>query len=204
MTSPLQTTLRLVVEGRLDEAIGRRLVSECGLAVGRVYGRTGWSYIRSVLPSFNQAAPFAPCLAMVDFMDTELPCPASVISQWTPDRHPNLIFRVVVRELESWLLADRRGIARFLRIPAARVPAAPEEEDDPKRTLVNLARGSSSRRVRDALVPARGASAVVGPDYNAELERFIRGEWSPAAARASAPSLDKCMLRLAELAGRTE
>lgn len=202
MTSPARTTLRLVVEGRLDEAVGRRLISECGLAVERVYGRAGWTYIRNALPSFNQAAPFAACLAMADFMDTGLPCPASVVSQWTPNRHANLIFRVVVRELESWLLADGRGIARFLRIPVARVPAAPEEEEDPKRTLVNLARVSRSRRVREALVPARGASAVVGPGYNTELERFIHGEWSPAAARAAAPSLDKCMLRLAELAER--
>ena len=80
------------------------------------------------LPMLNQMARFTPCLALVDFMDTGMECPPSVPSAWTPDRHPNLIFRVVVRELESWLLADRRGIARFLRIPAARVPSAPKRK----------------------------------------------------------------------------
>lgn len=201
MMSFPRKAIRLVTEGRLDEAVGRRLISECGLAVGRVYGKAGWSYIRKTMPSFNQAAPFAPCLTLVDFMDTETACPPSVISQWIPNRNDNLIFRVVVRELESWLLADRQGIAGFLRIPIARVPAAPEDEGDPKRTLVNLARGSRSRRVSEALVPAQGASAVVGRDYNAEMERFILDEWSPVAARTVAPSLDKCMTRLAELAG---
>lgn len=196
--------ITLLVEGRLDEAVAQRLAVDSGFRVENVHGKQGWTFVQKSLPMLNQMARFTPCLALVDFMDTGMECPPSVPSAWTPDRHPNLIFRVVVRELESWLLADRRGIARFLRIPAVRVPSAPEEEDDPKRTLVNLARGSSSRRVRDALVPARGASAVVGPDYNAELERFIRGEWSPADARVAAPSLDKCMLRLAELAGKAE
>lgn len=154
------------------------------------------------MPSFNEAAPFAPCLALVDFMDTRTTCPPSVVSQWIPNRNDNLIFRVVVRELESWLLADRQRIARFLRVPVARVPAAPEEEGDPKRTLVNLARGSRSRRIREALVPAQGASSTVGGDYNPLMEQFIRSEWSPAAARTAAPSLDKCMTRLAELAGK--
>lgn len=194
--------IKLLVEGCLDEAIAQRLAADSGFKVENVHGKQGWTFVQKSLPRLNQMARFMSCLALVDFMDTGLPCPASVVSQWTPNLHANLIFRVVVRELESWLLADGRGIARFLRIPVARVPAAPEEEEDPKRTLVNLARGSRSRRVREALVPARGASAVVGPGYNTELERFIHGEWSPAAARAAAPSLDKCMLRLAELAER--
>ena len=194
--------IRLLVEGRLDEAVAQRLAVDSGFIVENAQGKQGWTFVQRNLPALNEMARFTPCLALVDFMDTQMDCPPSVLSAWAPDRRPNLIFRVVVRELESWLLADRQGIARFLRIPVARVPAAPEEEDDPKRTLVNLARSSRSRRVSEALVPAYGASAVVGRDYNTEMERFIRSEWSPAAARTAAPSLDKCMTRLTELAER--
>lgn len=180
--------IRLLVEGRLDEAVAQRLAVESGFIVENAQGKQGWMFVQRNLPTLNAMAQFTPCLALVDFMDTRTTCPPSVVSQWIPNRNDNMVFRIVVRELESWLLADRQGIARFLRVPVARVPAAPEEEDDPKRTLVNLARSSSSRRIREALVPAQGASAVVGRNYNAEMERFIRSEWSPTPPEPSPPA----------------
>ena len=200
--------LRLLVEGALDEAVARRLGMECGLEVEeQAYGKNGWTVVRSNVVRFNDASPPAPFLAMVDFMDVvredkSLECPAAVVQTWTPERHPNMLLRVVVREIESWLLADRQGMAEFLFIPIREIPLAPEDEEDPKRALINLARRSRNREVREGLVPQLGSTAKEGRWYNAEMERFIRSKWSPAAARTAAPSLDKCMTRLAELAGR--
>ena len=194
--------IRLLVEGRLDEAVGHRLAAECGLVVEQVYGRQGWVFVRAKIAAFNQAAQFTPCIAMVDFMDTGMSCPPGVVQNWVPDPHPNMVFRVVVRELESWLLADRQGVATFLQTRERYVPTAPEEEDDPKRSLVNLARRSRSGRIRTALVPRLGSSAPVGPSYNPLMERFIRESWNPIAARNHSPSLDKCLTRLEELRAR--
>lgn len=194
--------LSLLVEGRLDEAMGRRLAAECGLVVERVYGKQGWRAVRDKIKAFNKAAKFAPCFALVDFMDTQIECPPGIVTTWTPDRHANMVFRVVVRELESWILADREAAAKFLHVPINRLPQLPEMDPDPKHLLIGIARRSRSARVKTALVPRQGASATVGPEYNPFMEHFILDEWRPAVARAIAPSLDKCLTRLEELRAR--
>jgi hypothetical protein len=48
--------------------------------------------------------------------------------------------RFAVNELESWLLADREGLANFLGIAVSRMPICPEREEFPKKTLVNISR----------------------------------------------------------------
>ena len=194
--------LSLLVEGRIDEAMGRRLAAEAGLVVERVYGKQGWRAVRDKIGAFNRAAQFVPCLALVDFMDTHMQCPPSVVTDWTPDRHPNMVFRVVVREIESWVLSDRQGAAQFLHVPVSRIPQFPEREADPKHSLIGIARRSRSARIKAALVPRHGSSATVGPDYNPLVEHFVLDQWSPTAARNHSPSLDKCLTRLEELRAR--
>ena len=44
--------------------------------------------------------------------------------------------RIAVRELESWLLADRVGFADFFDAPIALLPEEPDKETDPTQTLV--------------------------------------------------------------------
>jgi len=145
-------------------------------------------------------------LALVDLMDTGLPCPPAVVDAWLPRRDPGMLFRVVVREVESWLLADRTNLADFLRVAVAKVPSAPEEEIDPKQSLVNLARKSRSAEIRRLLVPAKGSSATEGPAYTSEMRRFVDNHWDVAEARKNAPSLASCLKaleqRLSERTGR--
>ncbi len=155
----------LLVEGNLDEAVGRRIVRHCGLEVSVVYGKKGSAYVKGKIRGFNMSARGMPMLTLVDLMDTGLSCPPAVLDAWLPRREPGMLFRVVVREVESWLLADRPNLARFLRIAADKVPLVPEEEIDPKRRLVNLARKSRSAEKRRLLVPTKGSSAAEGPAY---------------------------------------
>jgi hypothetical protein len=79
-------------------------------------------------------------LMLVDFMDTGLECPPEVPVAWLPDRCSKMLLRAVVREIESWLLADASGISRFLGVSVSLVPRDPESLKDPKQSLVNLAR----------------------------------------------------------------
>jgi len=79
------------------------------------------------------------------------------------------------------------------------IPRDPEALDDPKRTLVNLARRSRRRGLRDAITPAPGVSAVVGPGYTSVVEEFIVRGWDIAAAITRSPSLRRCVIRLGEL-----
>ncbi len=110
-----------------------------------------------------------------------------------------MLLRAVVRELESWLLADRNGIAEYLKIPMSGVPENPESLSDPKATLIHLARKSRSSRIREGLVPAQGSSATVGRGYASEIIHFIRESWDINMVRMKASSLDHCIRRLESL-----
>lgn len=189
----------ILVEGLLDEAVARRLIIYAGHQVGTTFGKQGVSYLRQKVAGFNVRASYGnPLLMLVDFADTGLDCPPAAPPTWLPNRSPGLLLRVVVYEIESWLLADHLGIAALLGISRAVVPDDPERLNDPKQALVNLAR-RSQRRSAQALVPRPGTSAAVGPGYVSEMQAFVAERWNIEAARQRAFSLDRCLLRLGEL-----
>ena len=72
-------------------------------------------------------------------------------------------------------------------------------ENDPKQKLVNIARKSRSKSIRDALVPEQNSTAQVGKLYSFEIKRFVRDFWSINTARVNSKSLDKCLIRLSEI-----
>lgn len=111
-------------------------------------------------------------------------------------RHANLLFRIAVREVESWLLADQVNLARFFGIAQSSIPARPDELPDPKQKLIDLARKSRNRRLREDIVPRKGSTAKQGPDYNVRLEEFVNGIWNPRTAAESSPSLHRATLKI--------
>jgi len=123
-------------------------------------------------------------------LDTAV-CPPKLIKEWLSDstQHHNLLFRVAVREVESWVLADRDHFAKFLGIMKELVPVDVDEIDDPKEYLINLVRKSRKRRLREDIVPTRGSTAKQGPNYNGCLISFVEESWVPNKAMRSSPSL---------------
>lgn len=192
-------TINLLVEGEIDEIIAHKLIFGVGHLVGACYGKKGYPYIKNKIQDFNKSAQNIYYLALVDFMDTKLECPAQVISNWLPNKNELMFFRVVVREIESWILADRESLAAFLNVNIELIPAKPETEPDPKRKLVNIARKSRSKKIRDALVPDQNSTAQVGKLYTSEIKRFVSDFWNIDTARENSPSLNKCLLRLSEI-----
>lgn len=189
----------ILVEGLLDEAVARRLIQHTSHQAGTTFGKQGVSYLRQRVLGFNVRARYGnPILVLVDFVDTGLECPPAVPEAWLPNRAPGMLLRVAMNEIESWLLADRQGIAQFLGLSSAQVPQNPERVPDPKQVLVNLAR-HGRRRVARALVPQPGITAVVGSGYVHAMQTFVAHHWNIEVARQRAPSLDHCLLRLAEL-----
>lgn len=185
-----------LVEGEMDEAAAFKLINAAGHSPGVCYGKKGSGYIKTKIQGFNRSARSTCYLTLVDLMDTEFSCPPEVLAGWVPHLDPNMLFRVVVRELESWLLADRQNIADFLSVSLIRIPENPEEIQDPKQELVNIARRSRNPRVRRSLVPDSGSTALVGKLYVSEMNTFINSLWDPQIARRIAPSLDSCLSKL--------
>lgn len=191
--------INTLVEGLLDADVAARIIVTAGHTCGASYGKKGAGYIKNKIGSFNASAKASYYLALVDFMDTHHNCPPDVVATWVPNRHPKMLFRVVVREMESWLLADRNGLASYLSVKISNVPDNPEQVLDPKRAIVNLARDSSSRLVRASLVPDNGSTAQVGKLYTSEMQKFVNNKWNVNTARSNALSLDKCLRALEKI-----
>ena len=104
----------------------------------------------------------------------------------------------------SGLLADRERLSRFLDVPLSKIPDNPEELDDPKRTMVELAQGSHRQDIRKDMVPRVGSGRHVGPAYASRLMEFASDQklgWRPAIASHHSDSLDRslrCLRRLVE------
>ena len=186
------------VEGPTDEAVLRRVLEHFGVTLGSVYGRSGKATLLRQLRSYNQAAQFWPWIVLVD-LDRDAECAPPARSEWLPAPAPKMCFRIAVREVESWLLADRETLASFLGTALSRMPANPESLDDPKAALVNLARASRRRDIRVDMVPRPGSGRSEGPAYASRLIEYAQGFWRPDIAAQHADSLQRFCGRLAEL-----
>ncbi|HEV3257886.1 MAG TPA: hypothetical protein VG013_13455 [Gemmataceae bacterium] len=182
----------------MDKSVLQRLVSETGAVLGQVYGLSGKDQIVKRLNRYNQSARRSPWVVLLD-LDRDESCAPAGCRLWLKEPEPNLCFRLVVRAVEAWLLADREALAKFLRVAAARVPRNPEQLDDPKRVVVSLARHSRSRQLRADMVPEPSSGRTTGPRYAQRLTEFAEKHWRPAVAAKHADSLRRCRQRLNEL-----
>ena len=192
-----ETCINLVFEDRLSETVLRKLLS-CSVVpyrVGRVHNAGGCAWIERRIRDLNHAAKGTPYFVLTDLDTWE--CAPVLIGQWLgPCRHPNLLFRVAVREVEAWVLGCRESFAAFLGVPVTRIPIHVDEIPNPKEFIVNLARRSKRQDVRRDLVPERGSVAKVGRGYNERLMDYVERHWEPAVARERSPSLRKAMKAL--------
>lgn len=191
--------IRAAVEGITDEAVVRRLVHHVGAQPGPVYGKRGKGHLRKRIKGYNNSARFWPWIVIVD-LNHDADCPPPLRAEWLPTPATKMCFRVAVREVEAWLLADRERIARFLGVSVSRVTQTPELEVDPKRTMINLAGKSRRRAIREDMVPRPGSGRAVGPAYGSRLIEFISTHWRPELAAQSSDSLRRCLIHLREMA----
>ena len=186
------------VEGIIDEAVAAKLISHVGGKIGPVYGKQGKPYLRQQLSRYNNAARHAPWFMLID-LDLDADCAPPICRAWLGN--PNLLacFRVAVRETEAWLLADPQSLAQFLSVSSARIPAQPESLNDPKMEMVNLARNSRRKAIREDMVPRVGSGRSVGPAYSSRVIEYIVKSWRPDVAATHADSLARTIRALRRL-----
>jgi hypothetical protein len=193
-----------VTEGLLEEPVVRKVLSDLGvLAPGlRVIVKGGRTAFWDDVRRYDRAAGYlGPILGLADL--ESFPCPSGLIAQHLPQGRQDLfILRVAERMLESWLLADSEAMAGFLRVSAKSLPRDPERESHPKQTLVNLARRSRVRRVRDDLVPEEGSIGVVGRGYVPCMTEFVEHHWRPQVAANRSESLKRAIAAIKKAAER--
>ena len=172
------------VEGDIDEAVIRCLIEHVQAKTRAIYGRNGKTHLQQRLSGYNQAARFSPWIVLVD-LDHDAECAPPFRNSWLPDPSPYMCFRVAVRAVEAWLMADRENLAKFLSVEIARIPQDVEAIDHPKVTMVDIAKHSRRREIREDMIPRTGSGRVVGPAYTARLIEFVMGAkngWRPEVA----------------------
>lgn len=200
------TPINLVVEDTLGEQMLRVLIAQSGrdFPIGAVYGKQGNNYLKRTLPAFNKAAKGMAYFAFTDLDDR--PCATVLIEDWfncsiadfPKRRSVNLLFSIAVHEVESWIMADRDAFANFLGISINKIPSQTDDILDPKKFLLNLAKSSRKKDLREDLVPHPEDRRQIGPDYNGRLSDFLHTSWQASAAELYSSSLAKTRKALAQ------
>ncbi len=191
--------ITVAVEGDTDIPFAKKLCESAGFTAREpLLDAEGKGGLDGRVPGFAQAGRGSPHLILRD-LDRDGPCAPAWIAKNLP-RGCGQFFslRLAVRAIEAWFLADAETAARCLHVTEARIPLAPDDEPDPKLTLVNLGRHSTKKRVREGLVPRPGVSRKAGPDYERWLLEGAE-KWSIDRAMARSPSLARAHAALGRL-----
>lgn len=187
--------LFLAVEDELTEFLARKIIQQSQLndIEIRVLGKQGNGSLRSNISNYMKMAAHQVVVLITDL--DRVPCAPLLVKNWTDGRNlPNkLVFRVAIREAESWVLADRQGFAEFLGVRLSKLPLDPDRLEDPKRELISLARSSKKRAFRDEIIPVRGSTSRQGFGYNQALGRFVEQIWSIDRAIGHSNSLERAV-----------
>ena len=190
----------IVGEGATELAIAKRILEACGMpyADARFIDKGGRQRFWRDAPKYAAAARNG--IFVLGLADLEsAPCVGWLLSQHLPHGRPQKFkLRVAVHMAESWLLADHTAVTRWLRVSPKLLPSRPDEDPQAKLTLVNLARHSPIRSLKETLVPAPGHSGLVGREYLRGIRNFIAKHWDPDRAARNSPSLTRALHAIRE------
>lgn len=191
--------VNLVVEDHLQEACTRKIASEhsATLQIKRVFMHQGSGYIDRNAFRFSAAARHDLYIIVRDLDLVE--CAPLMVSNLLRGGSPppGLLLCIAVREVETWLLADPVSLGRFLGIASPRI-IDPESITDPKRYLVDLARSSKNRKIRERVVPT--GTARQAPLYNPTLREYVERSWRVTEAMKRSASLRRFVERMKGMA----
>lgn len=195
MVNPI--ILNLVFEDPISEIVMIKLIHTVNrFSVGHSYSEGGFGYIKKNIRGFNEASVGCPFFVLTDLDTTD--CAPTLINEWLRiPQNDNLIFRVAVREVETWLFADIEGFSKFTGVSKANFHANPEEIENPKQELLRLIKRCRKRNIREDILP-KDEFAGIGPNYNECLGKFVLEHWSIARASGRSDSLKRTLRVLNE------
>jgi hypothetical protein len=191
------TPIAIATEDQLSEAIVLRLIDDLPIPhrVQHRLGRKGNGYLKAKMSSWCSMAQHQVVVVLTDL--DRASCLLEFRDGWLEAAPPkNLLFRIAVREVESWVLADHVALRKLIGKKGL-LPPAPDDLSDPKRTFLNLVT-NASRQVKNDLLKTINGNLSAGIGYNAHLTMWVQSEWNPERAEQRSPSLAKARLRLHE------
>jgi hypothetical protein len=194
------TELNIAVEGTPDRAAAAKIAQLAGFKYCRFHGGSGKARLDLRVSAYNHAAGIGPWLVLRD-LDHDADCGPELRSRLLPSCAPLMCLRIVVRELEAWMMADRESFSSFFAIAESRLPHCPDDLHDPKQLMLNLIRKSRSRDLREDMLPRPESRAKEGSAYTSTLSEYVTSSWNPHVA-ARSPSLERAIRAIAVLADR--
>jgi len=196
----MKIPISIVYEDDLSGCLLRKLLKN-NFEISAEYNKHGFGDIKKKIFGYNQAALHSYFLVLTDLDTAE--CAPGLINDWLPDKkQSNLIFRVAVKEIESWILADRENFAAFLGISSDHIPFQCDNIQNPKELLMNLVRKSRKRSLKEDILPRYDGDRI-GPYYNGCLSNFINNSWDIKTAVHNSESLLKAYKAIKKLAGNS-
>lgn len=196
--------LYTITEDQLSTTVATRLVTDCDRRwkVGVPITTGGAGKLFAELPQYLQIANSLPVFLLTDL--DRLDCAPTLAQQYRPPRGwpERFLFRIAVREVENWLLADHQGFSKFTGIPVNKLTPASESITDPKQHLLSLVHRHASSDMKARLVTRHSGGLRPGTAYNATLSEFAAHIWQPVHAEQHSDSLKRARQRLSELASR--
>lgn len=191
---------QVIVEGVTDIPVVIALMRAAGwdedqFAVRSVNGKGA---IDARIQKYWEASQIIPHVIFRDVDYDEGACPValrSALSSKTPGDSPNLLIRIVDQCIESWMLADRRGIAEFCGVSPARVKLPASHH---KSYLLSMFREA---KLKDAVAHVDN-ELDFGPAYELHVQRFMTTAWNAGRAADDSPSLRRALQRLRALRER--
>ena len=193
----------VIVEGATDEPVINALMRAAGWADSefRVTSVNGKGVIDRDLKNYWEAARVLPYVVFRDLDRDGGGCPVTLraeLVEHTPCESPDLLIRIVDQCIESWILADRQGVAEFCNRSAASVEPPPSHH---KLYLLRLMKDARLKKLEDA-VEEKGRELDFGPRYNTCLQNLMTNHWSIERAATESDSLRRALERLTELHNR--
>lgn len=192
--------INVVVEGLSDKAVANQILIETRKDfVPLFHIKGGKSNIVKKFAAYNYSARTQYWFVLMD-IDNPKKCPSAVIQEMASELNPGMCFRLAIPQIESWLIADRRGLSKFLGISVDLITTYPDQLPNAKTEMVNLAYKSTKRLIRNDMVLETKNSIEPGLGYSLRLSEFASKHWNVHEASLNSPSLAKCINALKKLA----
>ena len=191
---------QVIVEGPTDIPVVTALMRAAGWVDSEfsVTSANGKGVIDRDIKKYWEAARVLPYVIFRDLDRDGGGCPVTLraeLVERTPGESLDLLIRIVDQCIESWILADRQGIAEFCNRSAASVELPPSHH---KPYLLRLMKDA---KLKDA-VEEKGRELDFGPAYAVHLQRLMTDHWSIERAATESDSLRRALGRLTELHDR--
>lgn len=196
---------QVFVEGNTDEPIVRALMTATGWASDE-YTISSEKGSGNIVRKIAKHAEAARQIPRILFLDSDNKCPVDMRETLetgltnTPD---DFVLRIVCTCIESWVLADREGLASFCGVDIAAIPASQKLAPirNHKNELLKVLRKSKSPKGR-RMTQGNGNDLQFSDDYTRHLADLMTDYWDAERAAQNNDSLRRAIGRLKELRAR--